>query len=123
MPQFIPETSNFSEVTRLPADVKKACLKENLKGTKNLINNQTFIMEEPDKGEPLQPCMYVYKAKIQSDVSLDKLKLRIVVRGDLHNKEIIGDTWDPTALMRTLKYFLAYSTKHKSRVHQLDFIG
>ena len=25
--------------------------------------------------------------------------------------------------MRTLNYFLAYDSKHKSRVHQLDFIG
>ena len=25
--------------------------------------------------------------------------------------------------MRTLEYFLAYATKHKAIVHQLDFIG
>ena len=58
-----------------------------------------------------------------SDGSLDKLKLRIVVRGDLQNKEMIGDTWSPTASMRTLKYFLADIAKHRARVHQLDFIG
>ena len=67
--------------------------------------------------------MDVYKAKIQSDGSLDKLKLRIVVRGDLQNKEMVGDTWSPTASMRTLNYLLADAAKHKSRVHQLDFIG
>ena len=67
--------------------------------------------------------MDVYKAKIQSDGSLDKLKLRIVVRGDLKNKEMIGDTWSPTAYMRTLNYFLADAAKHIARVHQLDFIG
>ena len=67
--------------------------------------------------------MDVYKAKIQSDGSIDKLKWRIVVRGDLQNKEMVGDTWSPTASMRTLKYFLADADKHKSRVHQLDFIG
>ena len=67
--------------------------------------------------------MDVYKAKIQYDGSLDKLKLRIVFRGDLQNKEMVGDTWSPTASMRTLKYFLADAAKHKARVHQLDFIG
>ena len=67
--------------------------------------------------------MNIYKAKIQSDGSLDKLKLRIVVRGDLQNKELVGDTWSPTASMRTLKYFLADATKHKTRVHKFDFIG
>ena len=67
--------------------------------------------------------MDVYKSKIQSDGSLDRLKLRIVVRGDYQNKEMVGDTWSPTAYMRTLKYFLADSAKHKSIVHQLYFIG
>ena len=67
--------------------------------------------------------MDVYKAKIQSGGSLDKLKLRIVVRGDLQNMEIVGDTWSITAFMMTLKYFLADAAKHKARVHQLDFIG
>ena len=81
------------------------------------------MIEDPKDGEPVTPCMDVYKAKIQSDGSLDKLKLRIVVRGDFQNKEIVGDTWSPTASMRTLKYFLADAAKHKARVHQLDFIG
>ena len=66
--------------------------------------------------------MDVYTANIQSDGNLAKLKLIIVVGTNLHNKEMVGDTWSPTASMRTLKYFLAYAAKHKVRVHQLDFI-
>ena len=65
----------------------------------------------------------MYKAKIQSDVSLDKLKMIISVRGDLQNKEMVGDTWSPTASMRTLKYLLADEYKHEARLHQLYFIG
>ena len=67
--------------------------------------------------------MDVYKDNIQSDGIHDKLKLRIVVRGDLQNKEMVGDTWSPTAFMRTLKYFLEDAAKHKARVHQLVFFG
>ena len=67
--------------------------------------------------------MDVYKAKIQSDGSLDKLKLRIIVRGDLQNKEMVGENWSPTASMRTFNYILADSAKHKAIIHQLDFIG
>ena len=52
----------------------------------NLINNQTILVEDLDTGEPVTPCMDVYKAKIQYVESLDKLKLRTVVIGDLHNK-------------------------------------
>ena len=36
---------------------------------------------------------------------------------------MVGDTWSPTASMRTLKYFLADGAKYKARVHQLDFMG
>ena len=61
--------------------------------------------------------------KVKSDGSLDKLKLIIVVRGDLHNKELVGGTWSPTASMRTLKYFLSDAAKNKAGVYQLDFIG
>ena len=57
------------------------------------INNQNFPVQNPEKGEPMNPCMDVYKAEIQSGGSLDKLKLRIVVRGYMQNKELVGYTW------------------------------
>ena len=68
------------------------------------INNQTFLVYNPEKGEPVTPCMDVYKAPVQPDRSHNKLKLIIVVRGDLQNKYLIGDTTSPTYYMRTLKY-------------------
>ena len=120
---FIPEPRNFAEVTKSWENIKKSWLKETLKKKKNIISNQTFLIEDQNEGEPVTPCMDVYKAKIQSDGILDKLKLRILVRGDLQNKKMVGDTWSPTAFMRSLKYFLADAAKHKPRVHQLDFIG
>ena len=69
------------------------------------------------------PCMDFYKAKIQSDGSLDKFKLRIGVRGYLKNKELVEDTWSPIASMSTLKCVLEDSYKNKARVHKVDFIG
>ena len=120
---FIPEPRNFAEVKKLPENIKEPWLKATQKEIKNLINDQTFLIEDQNEGEPVTPCMDVYKAMIQYDGSLDKLKLIIVVRGDLKNKELVGDIWSPTASMRTLKYLLADATKHKARVHQLDFIG
>ena len=80
---FIPEPRNFAEVTKLSENIKKPWLKSTLKEIKNLINNQNIIIEDKNEGEPLTPCMDVYKAKIQSNGSLDNLKLIIVVRGDL----------------------------------------
>ena len=61
---LIPEPRKFVEVTRLSEDIRKSWLKENLKQIKNLINNQTFLVDNPEKGEPVTPCMDVYKKKI-----------------------------------------------------------
>ena len=73
-------------MTKLTEKIRKPWLKASLKEINNLINNQTFLIEDKTEVEPVTPCMDVYKAKIQSDGSLDKLKLRILVRVDLKNK-------------------------------------
>ena len=80
---LILEAGKFAEVTRLSKDINKPWLKSTLKDITNLINNKSFLFQEPEKGEPVTPCIYVYKEKIQSDGSLNKLKLRIVVREDI----------------------------------------
>ena len=41
---FIPEPRNFSEVTRLSADIRKPWLRATLKEIKNLINNQNLLV-------------------------------------------------------------------------------
>ena len=48
----------------------------------------------------MTPCMDVYKEIFRFDGSIDKLKLRIVVVGDLQSKELVGYTWTPTSYMR-----------------------
>ena len=110
-------------MTRFSDEINKPWIKSTIKEIKNKINNNTFLVQDPEKGEPVTPFIDVYKAKMQYDGILDKLKLIIVVRGYLQNKELVGDTWSPTYSMRTLKYFLTDAVKHKARVHYLDFIG
>ena len=68
-------------------------------------------------------CMDVYKAKIQSNGSLEKLKCKILIRRDFQNKDMIGYTWSSTELMKNMKYFLADSAKYKGIVHELYFVG
>ena len=120
---FIPEPRNYSEVTKLSEDIDKPWLKATQKEIKIIINNQTFLVQEPVKGEPVTLCMDVYKTKIRSGGSQDKLKLSILVRGDMKNKELVGDIWSPTASMRTSKYFLEDVAENKARIQQLYFIG
>ena len=82
----IPETRNFAEMKKLSDEIKKPWIKATLKEINNLISNKTFIFEYPEKDESVTTCMDVYKDKIKSDGGLDKLKLRILVRGDLQNQ-------------------------------------
>ena len=53
-----------SGMNRIMREHKEPWLKETLKKIKNLINNQTFLIEDQNEGEPVTPCMDVYKAKI-----------------------------------------------------------
>ena len=50
-------------MTRLSEDINKPWIKSTLKEINNLINNQTFLVQEPEESEPVTPCMDVYKAK------------------------------------------------------------
>ena len=34
-----------------------------MKDINNVINNQTFLVNETEKGEPVNPCMDIYKEK------------------------------------------------------------
>ena len=65
---------------------KRLCLKVTFPGIKNLINNQTFLIYEPEKEDLVTPCIDVYKAKIKFDGSIDKIELRILVREYFQNK-------------------------------------
>ena len=47
---FIPEPRNFAEVKKLSENIRKHWLKATIKEIKNLINNQTFLIEEPTDG-------------------------------------------------------------------------
>ena len=64
---FILEPRNFAEVTKLSDNIKKYQLKATIKEIKNLINNQTFLIEDQNEGEPVTLCMDLYKANIQYD--------------------------------------------------------
>ena len=92
-------------MTRLSEDIKKPSLKATLKEINNLTYNQTFLVQDPEKGDYVTPCMDIYKGKFQSDGRLEQLNLIILVRGDLQNKLLVRDTWSPTASMITLNTY------------------
>ena len=122
---FLPEPRTAHDVMRMKNREPNifSCYQKAAKNElKNLITNNTFIKDQPTPSEKVTPCMEVYKAKILSDGTLDKLKHRIVVRGDLQQKTD-EDNWSPTASIRSLHMFCAQAARVKKPIFQLDFIG
>jgi hypothetical protein len=62
---------------------------------------------------------------LDQDGNVDKLKVRICVRGDLQKKKdpTMEDPHSSTASMRMYKLLLADAARHKSRIFQLGVIG
>lgn len=75
------------------------------------MNAQTFILDSMRGDEVSTPVMEIFKMKIKSKGTLDKLKPRIVVCGDLQGKATTEDKWSPTASFWSLKMFLAHASR------------
>jgi len=119
-----PAPKTLREILKMPdGPIKTAWLQSVCKEFKTLVDNNTFVKDTPKKGKSVTPIMETFRVKILSDGSLDKLKTRIVVRGDLQAKNRTDDKWSPTASFRALKMFLAHASRIKTRVKQLDFVG
>jgi hypothetical protein len=119
-----PAPKTIRDIVKMPdGTIKEEWLKSVRKELKTLVESGTFQEDIPYEGETSTPVMETFKVKVKSDGSLDKLKTRLVVRGDLQNKNISEDKWSPTASFRSLKMFLAHASRLKTRVKQLDFVG
>ena len=68
--------------------------------------------------------MLIFKAKVTSRGFLDKLKARLVARGDLQHKSTDADyLWSPCVFARTFKMFVTRAVILRKAIKQLDFIG
>ncbi len=83
---FMPPPMGIRSVLKMSdKKVREAWLRAYQKEIKTLIDAKTFALDQPRDGEAVIPTMETNKFKIKSDGSLDKLKCRIVVRGDLQD--------------------------------------
>jgi len=119
-----PAPNSIRDILKMPdGTVHQEWLKSVKKELKTLVDSKTFEVDNLQDGETSTPVMEIFKVKVKSDGSLDKLKTWLVVRGDLQDKRITEDKWSPTASFRSLKMFLAHASRLKVRVKQLDVVG
>ena len=87
--KYLPEPQSLKAVLKLDDDVRSAWLHAIRMEIKNLIDHDTFILgEQPRKDELTIPVKLVLKAKQTASGKLDKLKARLVARGDLEKRRL-----------------------------------
>ena len=83
---FLPEPNRLPQVLRLPEHVQVPWLKSFVKEIRGLIvGNNCFSIETPNNSERVVPLMEVFKCKLDKFGMVDKLKCRVVFRGNLYN--------------------------------------
>ena len=117
---FLPEPRGLYEIIKLPPHLRKAWLAALVKEFKGLVSNQTFSIEPMKDDDKIMDAMDVYKCKIAKDGTIDKLKCRIVCRGDTIPHDDI-DTWNPHGTFKELKIFLGECARLDMIPGQTDF--
>ena len=78
------------------------------------------IVDLPPGRKPIN-CKWVYKAKYNSDGSIEKYKTRLVIQGD---KQVEGfdynKTFVPVAKMTSIRCFLSVAAAKRWDLHQMD---
>jgi hypothetical protein len=121
--QFLPEPQSLKSINRLPERLKKAWLTAFRAELMNLLDKKTFSHPTNYNGEKCLPVKAIMKTKLKSDGMVDKLKVRIAIRGDLDKDAVDEDNSAPLASFRLLKVFLCEAARRKRRVFQADFVG
>ncbi len=87
-----PAPSSIRDILKMPDGTVRQEWHESVKKElKTLVDSQTFEADNRQDGETSTSVMAIFKDKVKSDGSLDKLKTWLVVRGDLQDKNITED--------------------------------
>lgn len=86
-----------------------------------LAKNETWNLVEKSKGANILENRWVYKLKYTPDVSIDRYKARLVVKGCQQKPGVdFGETYSPVAKMGSIKMCLALMAAGKMAAKQFD---
>jgi hypothetical protein len=119
---FIPEPRGLYEILAMSPRYRAPWLKAFRDEITGLNKLGVWKLGEPRPGDKVIPVMEVYKCKIGPEGLLDKLKCRVVYRGDLDNVDRGIDPWNPHATFLSLKFFLAWAARIDKVIWQADMV-
>ena len=120
---FQPEPVTLKQIDSLPPQIRDAWLAAHKVELKTLFNMGTFEQPTDYNGEHCLPVKAIQRTKLSSDGTVEKLKVRIAIRGDLDKGAKDEDNSAPLASFRLLKVFIADAARRKRRIFQTDFVG
>lgn len=121
---FLPEPQSLRVIGRLPPKIKEGWVKAFVKEISGIIKqrNSVKLGEIPGPDDKVIPAMDVYKCKLDKDGFIDKLKCRVVFRGDLYRPHATLDSWNPHADWTSLRIFLAVCARRGIFPAQCDLV-
>lgn len=118
--EYVPTPGTYNEAITDPIWGEKwqEAINEELNA---LSSNNTWEEVVPPKEANLVTSKWVFKAKYNTDGSLQKLKARLVARGFSQKYGVdFEDTFAPTVRFDTLRLFFAVVAMHDLECHQVD---
>jgi hypothetical protein len=105
---FLPEPKGLKQVLREPAPIRSAWLVAFHKEVRGFIKTQQGAMiDTPNDTDIIVPVKDIFKCKLNKLGMIEKLKCRIVFRGDLYDPQNPLDSWNPHASWFSLRLFCA----------------
>jgi Reverse transcriptase (RNA-dependent DNA polymerase) len=119
---FIPEPRSLHQVAKMPLRYQIPWKNSFVKEFKGLAKRKTYKIATPEPGEPVTPVMELFRCKLDQNGTIDKLKCRVVFRGDLYDPTEPEDSWNPFASYQALRMFLAICARYKIFPAQTDWV-